>query len=401
MAFQIYTKSKLDQLIGTPTSAGRALLNAASVEAQQALLGVNEMVSNAEMNSAITTKVFDILQAGANVTLDKQLANSRIIIAASGGGGDGGGATSLEELSDVSVLGQSSGSALVSDGLGNWSPSTAASILEGDSRLTNSRNPTPHQHVKADITDLGESVPPTRTVNSKALSADINLTAADVGAVPPTRTVNGKALSADISLTATDVGAVPPTRTVNGKALSADISLTAADVGAATAAQGNKADSAVQSQELSAAIQGVRNMPYGERWMTNTASLTKDTEVTVPFNAQTLGNGMATMGYALQVPENGVYWYCMRSAIYGANSGPYQVYLRRTRSAVTTVFAVGNGAYGGNNDTESLSTTGLVVLQASDTVSVTVRISANSDQLIGTQWSPGEGNWLTLLKVAD
>ena len=376
MAFQIYTKSKLDQLIGTPTSAGRALLNAASVEAQQALLGVNEMVSNAEMNSAITTKVFDILQAGANVTLDKQLANSRIIVAASGGGGGGGGATSLGELSDVSVLGQSSGSALIADGLGGWSPSEAAVILDGDARLTNSRTPTSHQHVKADITDLDESVPPTRTINSKALSADI-------------------------SLTATDVGAVPPTRTVNGKALSADISLTAADVGAATAAQGDKADSAVQSQELSAAIQGVRNMPYGERWMTNTASLTKDTEVTVPFNAQTLGNGMATMGNALQVPENGVYWYCMRSAIYGANSGPYQVYLRRTRSAVTTVFAVGNGSYGGDNDTETLSTTGLVVLQASDTVSVTVRISANSDQLIGTQWSPGEGNWLTLLKVAD
>ena len=376
MAFQIYTKLKLDQLIGTPTSAGRALLNAASVEAQQALLGVNEMVSNAEMNSAITTKVFDILQAGANVSLDKQLANSRIIVAASGGGGGEGGATSLEELSDVSVLGQSSGSALIADGLGGWSPSEAAVILDGDARLTNSRTPTSHQHVKADITDLGESV-------------------------PPTRTVNGKALSADISLTATDVGAVPPTRTVNGKALSADISLTAADVGAATAAQGDKADSAVQSQELSAAIQGVRNMPYGERWMTNTASLTKDTEVTVPFNAQTLGNGMATMGDALQVPENGVYWYCMRSAIYGDNSGPYQVYLRRTRSAVTTVFAVGNGAYGGNYDTETLSTTGLVVLQASDTVSVTVRISADSDQLIGTQWSPGEGNWLTLLKVAD
>ena len=264
----------------------------------------------------------------------------------------------------------------MADGLGGWSPSEAAVILDGDARLTNSRTPTSHQHVKADITDLDESVPPTRAINSKALSADI-------------------------SLTATDVGAVPPTRTVNGKALSADISLTAADVGAATAAQGDKADSAVQSQELSAAIQGDRNMPYGERWMTNTASLTKDTEVTVPFNAQTLGNGMATMGDALQVPENGVYWYCMRSAIYGANSGPYQVYLRRTRSAVTTVFAVGNGAYGGNNDTETLSTTGLVVLQASDTVSVTVRISANSDQLIGTQWSPGEGNWLTLLKVAD
>lgn len=33
------------------------------------------------------------------------------------------------------------------------------------------------------------------------------ITAADVGAVPPTRQVNGKALSADIALTATDVGA--------------------------------------------------------------------------------------------------------------------------------------------------------------------------------------------------
>ena len=400
MAFQIYTKLKLDQILGAPTAAGRAILNAASLEAQQALLGINELVSNDTMNSAIIAKVFDILQAGANVSLDKQLANSRIIVAASGGGG-GSGATSLGELSDVSVLGQFSGSALISDGLGNWSPSAAALVLDGDSRLTNSRTPTSHQHAKADITDLGESVPPTRTVNSKALSADISLTAADVGAVPPTRTVNSKALSADISLTAADVGAVPPTRTVNGKALSADITLAASDVGAATATQGGKADSAVQPQELSAAIQGARNMPYGERWMTNTAALTKDTEVTVPFNAQNLGNGMASMGYSLQVPENGVYWYCMRSAIYGANSGSYQVYLRRTRSAVTTVFAVGNGVYGGDNDTETLSTTGLVALQASDMISVTVRIAANSDQLIGTQWSPGEGNWLTLLKVAD
>ena len=38
-----------------------------------------------------------------------------------------------------------------------------------------------------------------------------NLTAADVGAVPTTRTVNGKALSSNISLTASDVGAVSQT----------------------------------------------------------------------------------------------------------------------------------------------------------------------------------------------
>lgn len=72
--------------------------------------------------------------------------------------------------------------------------------------------------------------------------------AADVGAVPTTRTVNGKALSADISLTASDVGArastwtptasdvgaVPTSRTVNGKALSSNITLTADDVNAAS-----------------------------------------------------------------------------------------------------------------------------------------------------------------------
>ncbi|ACT13686.1 MULTISPECIES: phage tail protein [Pectobacterium] len=146
-------------------------------------------------------------------------------------------------------------------------------------------------------------VPSARKVNGKALTADIALTATDVGAytkaetdtrvatattaannaataaanantnangrVPSGRTVNGKALSADIALGAGDVGAytkaetdtrvtaattaannaataatnantnangrVPSGRTVNGKALSADIVLTAGDVGALTA----------------------------------------------------------------------------------------------------------------------------------------------------------------------
>jgi hypothetical protein len=139
---------------------------------------------------------------------------------------------------------------------------------------------------------LSGKVPTTRTVNSKALSADITLTPSDIGAqpagsyaplvhthddryytetevdsllsgkVPTSRTVNGRALSSDITLTPSDIGAqvagsyaplvhnhddryytetetdsllsgkVPTTRTVNGKALSADITLTASDVGA-------------------------------------------------------------------------------------------------------------------------------------------------------------------------
>ncbi|MFJ5320414.1 phage tail protein [Pectobacterium parvum] len=159
--------------------------------------------------------------------------------------------------------------------------------------------------VKAANDNANSRVPSGRKVNGKALSADITLTAADVGAytkaetdtrvttattaannaataaanantnangrVPSGRTVNGKELTADIALTAADVGAytkaetdtrvaaattaannaataaasantnangrVPSGRTVNGKALSADIALSAGDVGAYTKAE--------------------------------------------------------------------------------------------------------------------------------------------------------------------
>lgn len=60
--------------------------------------------------------------------------------------------------------------------------------------------------VLKDLVDA--KVPNTRTVNNKALSADISLSAADVGAVPTTRTINGKALSSNVTLVATDVNAV-------------------------------------------------------------------------------------------------------------------------------------------------------------------------------------------------
>ena len=83
-------------------------------------------------------------------------------------------------------------------------------------------------------TDVDLKVPLARTVNNKALTDNITLTASDVSAVPTTRTVNGKALSSDVTLTASDVSAVPTTRTVNGKALSSNITLTASDVSAST-----------------------------------------------------------------------------------------------------------------------------------------------------------------------
>lgn len=79
--------------------------------------------------------------------------------------------------------------------------------------------------------DVG-AVPTTRTVNGKALSADIDLDAADVGSVPPTREVNGHALDADVTLVPSDLGAVPETRTINSVPLDDDIVLTPGDIGA-------------------------------------------------------------------------------------------------------------------------------------------------------------------------
>ena len=74
-------------------------------------------------------------------------------------------------------------------------------------------------------------VPLTRTVNGKALSRDITLSASDVGARANTWTP-----------TAGQVGAVPTTRKVNNKALSADVTLDAGDVGAAEAEHTHSAD---------------------------------------------------------------------------------------------------------------------------------------------------------------
>lgn len=58
------------------------------------------------------------------------------------------------------------------------------------------------------VPGLANKVSTSTTVNGKALSSNITLSASDVSAVPTTRTVNGKALSADISLTASEVGAL-------------------------------------------------------------------------------------------------------------------------------------------------------------------------------------------------
>ena len=98
-------------------------------------------------------------------------------------------------------------------------------------------------------TAIAGLVPNTRTVNGKALSADITLTASDVSALPSstaipapgtgssypamdgTRALGSNAGYARVDhVHPSDTSRVPTSRTVNGKALSADITLSASDI---------------------------------------------------------------------------------------------------------------------------------------------------------------------------
>lgn len=108
--------------------------------------------------------------------------------------------------------------------------------------------------VQLNNTVISTSVTQAGTANAVKIAYDKGV-AADNNAntrVPSSRTVNGKALSSDITITAADVGAyttaqtdslintrVPTSRRVNGKPLTSDITLAAGDVGAYTKAEVN------------------------------------------------------------------------------------------------------------------------------------------------------------------
>ena len=121
--------------------------------------------------------------------------------------------TSSDLTANRALIADSSGKVAVSD-----VTSTELGYLDGVT-----------SNIQTQLNKKLESAPVT-SVNSK--TGAVTISASDISAVPTSRTVNGKALSANISLSASDVSAVPTSRTVNGKALSANISLTASDVGA-------------------------------------------------------------------------------------------------------------------------------------------------------------------------
>lgn len=128
------------------------------------------------------------------------------------------------------------------------------------------------------------------TLNSSGKLAQMP-SASDVGAVPTTRTVNGKALSSNISLTASDVGAVPTSRKVNGRALSSDINITSGDVFAQTTTVengtnfNNLKNPGIYVQSSNAEVTNNTNMPTKEAFiMTVYMANWKDNSIQVFYN---------------------------------------------------------------------------------------------------------------------
>lgn len=76
------------------------------------------------------------------------------------------------------------------------------------------------------------------------------VTPAQIGAVPTTRTVNGKALDADIELSASDIGAVSKNCTINGISLEGRVELSAGSVGAVGLHRGAYLPSSINMDEL-------------------------------------------------------------------------------------------------------------------------------------------------------
>ena len=234
-----------------------------------------------------------------------------------------GGAVTTPKLADGSITsaklapGVLSGSSTIADG-------SITSAELADSAVTNvkvdavtrtsltkadSASQPGHTHAIADVANLqttldgkqptGSYVLTSRTVAGHALSSDITITPADIGAATSAQGTKadtavqpgslatvatsgaytdltgkptlGNAASLNVGTTTGTVAAgddvrivaaVPDTRTVAGKSLSSDVTLTAADVGAATTAQGTLAASAVQAGQIVAQAKLIVGMTY-------------------------------------------------------------------------------------------------------------------------------------------
>ncbi len=147
-------------------------------------------------------------------------------------------------------------------------------------------------------TNANGRVPNTRKVNGKPLSADISLTAGDVGAATPAQVNEAKTAASNAQTAANNAnnnanGRVPNARKVNGKPLSGDINLTASDVGALTQTQG---DVRYQKKGIG---QNFRKIWSGDNW-TKGGTITVSEDV----RGKTIYiKGTGYLGGGIQVPN--------------------------------------------------------------------------------------------------
>lgn len=85
---------------------------------------------------------------------------------------------------------------------------------EINSKLSGKANSS-HTHTKSQITDFPTSMPASDVYSWAKAASKPSYSASEVGAVPTSRTVNGKALSANITLSASDVGAAASSHSHN------------------------------------------------------------------------------------------------------------------------------------------------------------------------------------------
>ena len=127
--------------------------------------------------------------------------------------GAGGGGGSGEGGSGITYRLTKSGSTITLTG----SDGSSSSVADSDTTTS---------------VDLSGYVPTSRTVNGKALTGNISLSASDVGAAASSHTHDDRYFT-ESEINSKLSGYVPTSRTVNGKALTGNISLSASDVGAA------------------------------------------------------------------------------------------------------------------------------------------------------------------------
>lgn len=274
----------------TAASNAQATANSGVSKADDAQKTANDAVSKA--NTAQTTANNANNNANGRVPSTRKINNKPLSADITLTAGDVGAATpaQVNEANTVASNAQATANSGVSKAdAAQKTANDAVSKANAAQTAANNAN-----------TNANGRVPNTRKVNGKPLSADISLTAGDVGAATPAQVNEAKTAASNAQTAANNAnnnanGRVPNTRKVNGKSLSGDINLTASDVGALTQAQG---DARYQKKGTG---QNFRKIWSGNSWSKGgTITVSEDVRGKTIYIK---GNQNSYLGGGIQVPN--------------------------------------------------------------------------------------------------